>query len=154
VAPFDDSNSNGVQDGIEGIVSGVIVTLFDGQEIVGTETSDTLAGRVCFEGLTPGPFMVFQAVPSVRQMTTADSLAVELQAGQTVEVRFGSVAVAPPSEATAVAATDSEGGQGAGEQVPSARVGISDALYAVSGIVVLLMAAVLIGIYFIYSKRK
>jgi hypothetical protein len=98
--------------------------------------------------------MVFQAVPSVRQMTTADSLAVELQAGQTVEVRFGSVAVAPPSEATAVAATDSEGGQGAGEQVPSARVGISDALYAVSGIVVLLMAAVLIGIYFIYSKRK
>ena len=55
VTAFDDSNQNGAQDGIEGPISGVTITLFDGKEIVGTQTTNALAGQLCFEDLQPGP---------------------------------------------------------------------------------------------------
>lgn len=161
VAPFDDGNRNGMQDGIEGLISGVTITLFDGHEIVGTQTSNALAGSICFDNLKPGPYQVFQTVPPSRQMTTADNVPVDLQAGQMVMVLFGSIATLPVGEPTAVA--DVPDNQGTAEEPPiepatpvpvdaGGNEGIAATLFAVSGIVVLLVAAVLVGIFFIFRN--
>jgi hypothetical protein len=158
VVTYDDSDRSGRMDGIEGTISGVTVTLFDGHQIVGTQTSNALAGQVCFESLDPGPFQVFQTVPPNRQMTTADQVAVDLESGQNVVVLFGSVASVPPSE---IAAVTSVPGPTTAPDSPAveepstepADASLAEKLFAVSGIVVLLVAAVLVGIFFIYRNR-
>lgn len=153
VLAFDDGNRNGVRDGIEGPISRVTITLFDGQAIVATQTSNALQGQNCFPGLLPGPYQVFQSMPSNRQMTTADSVPVELQGGQSVLVLFGSTAAAPaatraPQEPTSPTpvASESEPEQDTGR-------GLGEAFFAISGIIVLLLAAVLIGIFIIFRSR-
>jgi hypothetical protein len=158
VVAYDDANRNGMQDGVEGTISGVTVTLFDGQQIVGTQVSNALAGQVCFEDLDPGAYQVFQTVPSSRQLTTADNVPVELQGGQTVKVLFGSIAAPPSAEPTAAAVVPTTAPQptaAPAEQEPDQAVqqGIGDTLLAVSGIIVLLVAAALIGVYFVFRGR-
>jgi hypothetical protein len=158
VVAYDDANRNGTQDGIEGTISGVTITLFDGQQIVGTQVSNALAGQVCFDDLGPGAYQVFQTVPSNRELTTADNVPIELQGGQTVKVLFGSVAGVTPVEPTAIAAVPTTAPQptaGPVQQEPEQpdRQGIGDTLLAVSGIIVLLVAAVLIGVYFVFRGR-
>jgi hypothetical protein len=158
VVAYDDANLNGMQDGVEGTISGVTITLFDGQQIIGTQVSNALAGQVCFDDLGPGAYQVFQSVPSSRQLTTADNVPVELQGGQTVKVLFGSVAAVSPPEPTAIAAVPTAAPQPTAtpaeqETDQPAQQGIGDTLLAVSGIIVLLVAAVLIGIYFVFRSR-
>lgn len=158
VVAYDDSNSNGVQDGIEGSISGVTITLFDGQQIVGTQVSNALAGQVCFDDLVPGAYQVFQTVPSSRQPTTADNVPIELAAGQTVKVLFGSIAAAPAAEPTAVASVPTTApsptvGPAQQEPAEASEEGIGDTLLAVSGIIVLLVAAALVGVYFVFRGR-
>jgi len=158
VTAFDDGNSNGFQDGIEGAISGVIITLFDGREIAGTRASDALAGQVCFENLKPGPYQVFQQVPLTRRLTTADNVPVDLLGGQTVVVLFGSAVSAPASAPTVVAnatAQPADPDQPPAEEPPaeSRRSSLVETLLAVSGIIVLLVAAVLIGVFFIFRSK-
>jgi hypothetical protein len=157
VITFDDGNRSGIQDGIEGMISGVTVTLFDGQQIVGTQVSNAVTGQVCFNDLKPGPYQVFQAVPPSRQMTTVDQVAVDLQSGQPVQVYFGSVAAAPPStgsETGDAAPTAAPDQPVASEEVSgSDRGNLGETLLAISGIVILLVAAALVGIFFIFRNR-
>jgi hypothetical protein len=156
VITFDDGNRTGVQDGIEGVISGVTITLFDGHEIAGTLVSDALAGQVCFKDIRPGPYQVFQAVPPSRQMTTVDRVSLDLQSGQNVQVYFGSVAAAPPDEiaaATDVPESVAEPDQPAEEPTSSSDRDLVDKLLAISGIVILLVAAVLVGVYFVFRSR-
>lgn len=158
VVTFDDGNQNGLQDGIEGMISGVTVTIFDGHEIVGTQVSNAVTGQVCFNDLVPGPYQIFQAVPTSRQLTTVDQVPVELQAGQPVQVYFGSVAAAPPSntgsgtgDAAPTAAPEQPAG---GEEASGSDDGnLGETILAVSGIVILLVAAVLVGIFFVFRNR-
>ncbi len=154
VMAYDDGNRNGQQDGIEGAISGVTLTLFDGQQIVATQTSNALEGQFCFEDLQPGPYQVFQAVPTSRQLTTADNVPVNLQAGQVMLVLFGSVAAEPAAQPTAIAqlpdptsAPTSQPAAGGDDK------GLSETLLAVSGIVVLLIAAVLVGVFFVFRSK-
>ena len=159
VTAFDDGNQNGAQDGIEGPISGVTITLFDGQEIVGTQTTNALAGQLCFENLQPGPYQVFQTVPPSRVATTADNVAVELQPGQPIMVLFGSaVQTASPAEPTAVA----DGGQASPTESASATTetaqsaggrSLGETILAISGVLVLLVAAVLVAVYFVFRNR-
>jgi hypothetical protein len=156
VITFDDGNRTGVQDGIEGVISGVTITLFDGHEIVATQVSDALAGQICFRDIKPGPYQVFQAVPPNRQMTTVDRVSLDLQSGQNVQVYFGSVAAAAPDEiaaATDVPEPGAEPDQPAEEPADSGDNGLVEKLLAVSGIVILLIAAVLVGVYFVFRSR-
>jgi hypothetical protein len=158
VIAYDDSNTNGVQDGVEGTISGVTITVFDGQQIVGTQVSNALAGEVCFDDMTPGAYQVFQTIPDSRQPTTADNVPIELQGGQTVKVLFGSVAAAPTAGPTAVAAAPTSPPQptavrASPEPDQDTGRGIGDTLLAVSGIIVLLIAAALIGVYFVFRGR-
>jgi hypothetical protein len=156
VITFDDGNRSGAQDGIEGMISGVTITLFDGHEIVGTQVSDALAGQACFRDIQPGPYQVFQTVPANRQMTTVDRVSLDLQSGQNVQVFFGSVAAAPPDEiaaATDVPEPVAEPDQPAEEPAGSTDRGLAEKLLAVSGIVILLVAAVLVGVYFVFRSR-
>ena len=155
---FDDGNKSGIQDGIEGIISGVTITLFDGHEIVGTQISNALAGQVCFESLKPGPYQIFQAVPPSRQMTTVDRVAVDLESGQNVMIYFGSVVTAAGSEvaeAPGALTPTVAPGQPVTEEEPTTATGggLGETLIAVSGIVILLVAAVLIGIFFIFRNK-
>jgi hypothetical protein len=153
VVAYDDSNRNGIQDGVEGAISGATITLFDGQQIVDTQVSNALAGEVCFDNLAPGPYQVFQNLPDSRQPTTADSVPVDLQGGQTVKILFGSVAAVPVAEPTAVAAVPTTAPEPTAVPAQTAREGIGETLIAVSGIIVLLVAAALIGVYFVLRSR-
>lgn len=156
VITYDDANRTGLQDGIEGVISGVTITLFDGHEIVGTRVSDALAGQICFTDVEPGPYQVFQAVPASREMTTVDRVSLDVHSGETVQVYFGSVAAAPPGEvavATAVTEPGVQPEQQPEEPADSADRGLAGTLFAISGIVVLLVAAVLVGVYFVFRGR-
>jgi hypothetical protein len=157
VAAYDDGNSNGMQDGVEGTVSGVTITLFDGQQIVGTQVSNALAGQVCFDDLHPGAYQVFQTVPASRQATTADNVPIALEAGQAVKVLFGSIAAAsviePTSAAVPTTAPQPTAVPTQQEPADAGEEGIGDTLLAVSGIIVLLVAAALIGVYFVFRGR-
>lgn len=158
VTTFDDGNRNGIQDGIEGMISGVTITLFDGQEILGTQVSNALEGQICFNDLRPGPFQVFQTLPPSRQMTTVDNVSVDLQSGQMMVVLFGSVAAALPTELAAApeAATPTIAPEPAQPDTSSdepADSSLAETLLAVSGIVVLLVAAVLIGVFFVFRNK-
>jgi hypothetical protein len=159
VTAFDDSNQNGAQDGIEGPISGVTVTLFDGQEIVGTQTTNALEGDICFGDLLPGPYQVFQTVPPSRVATTADNVPVELQPGQPVMVLFGStVQTGSASEPTAVAdAGEASPTQAAEETTAPAQSSggrsLGETILAISGVLVLLVAAALVAVYFVFRNR-
>ncbi len=155
VITFDDPNRNGLQDGIEGGISGVTITLFDGHQIVGTQVSDALAGQICFADITPGPYQVLQAVPASREATTVDQVSLDLYSGEIKQVLFGSVAATPPDE---VASATSAPGTGEETEQPeeaaaSESGGLVETLIAVSGIVILVVAAALVGVYFVFRNR-
>lgn len=158
VVTFDDGNQNGLQDGIEGMISGVTLTLFDGQQIVGTQVSNAVTGQACFLDLIPGPYQIHQAVPASRQMTTVDQVSVDLQSGQEVLIYFGSVAAAPAGD-SGTGASDAaptpapEQPTGEGEPADSGSKGLGETLLAISGIVILLVAAVLVGVFFVFRNK-
>lgn len=156
---FDDTNRNGMKDGIEGAISGATITLFDGHQVIGTQTTNAMAGEVCFENLQAGPYQVFQTLPQNRLATTADNVPVDLQSGQSVSVLFGSSSgeqAAPTSAVQAPVETAEVSGQDNQQAEPSSSSGnggLMETLFAISGIVVLLVAAVLVGIFFIFRNK-
>ena len=149
VVAYDDSNQNGAQDGIEGLISGVTITLFDGQQIVGTQTSNALAGQICFQELKTGPYRVFQTVPPSRQATTSENVAVDLQSGQMVMVLFGSI-VAPADQPTAAADSQETTEEPATD---TSRGKLIDTILTIGGVLILLVAAALVAVYFVFRGK-
>ena len=91
-------------------------------------------------------------------MTTVDRVAVDLESGQNVMVYFGSVATSAASEvaeAPGALAPTVAPGQPVTEEEPAKATGggLGETLMAISGIVILLVAAVLIGIFFIFRNK-
>jgi hypothetical protein len=93
VNAFADENANGQQDEGEGAMAGVTFTVALDEVVIGTGIS-TGPQPICFDGLDPAEYTVAQSVPSTLEMTTGASAAVFVDAGQTVEVKFGSRPVA------------------------------------------------------------
>ncbi len=81
---FSDANSNGVQDGEEGPLAGATVSMTSG------ETGVTDAnGLIRLSGITPGLNTVSVGAVSGYSDTTATSIQLYAEAGQTASVRFG-----------------------------------------------------------------
>lgn len=161
VNAFADDNANGVRDANEGYMGNVTFTVANAAQVVGQAVSTGTANAFCFEGLEPGAYQVAQIVPGRLQMTTAANATIQVEAGSTVGVEFGS-RVAPDQEAPA--ATTPAGEEVAGLPDPTIAPGETDnaaadeggpSLLAVSGLVAMVLAVLLLGgLLFLVLRRS
>lgn len=156
VNAFADANANGQHEEDEGAMAGVTFTLAHEGEIVGTGVS-TGPIAVCFDDLEPGGYQVAQTVPNTLQMTTGASAEVTLGEGQTLEIKFGSrqrveevSSVDVPGADTTTPDPDGVVDVQDGETVqPEGR-----SLLAMSGLVFIILAILLIGGLIFYFLRR
>ncbi len=163
VNAFADTNSNGMHDEDEGVMAGVTFTVAQGNQVVGTAVSSG-PNAICFDNLEPGTYQVAQTVPNRLQMTTGAMAEVEVGVGQTLEIKFGSrqrtaAELDQASGEDEVAGSDTvETGDGdvvsIGDQNPVAEAEEGSSLLAMSGLVVLLLAIVLLGVLLFTQLRK
>ena len=145
---FADANANGIQDPDEGFMAGVTFTIARNNLVIGQGISTGTDRAVCFTELEPGNYQVAQVLPATLEMTTVSNVTIDAVEGQQVELRFGSrirteeVSQLPPDEPAASEPT----------AVPAAPEPVDDSgrsprlgLAALSGLIVLLLAVVLLG---------
>lgn len=147
----------------EGVMAGVTFTVAQGNQVVGTAVSSG-PNAICFDNLEPGTYQVAQTVPNRLQMTTGAMAEVEVGVGQTLEIKFGSrqrtaAELDQASGEDEVAGSDTvETGDGdvvsIGDQNPVAEAEEGSSLLAMSGLVVLLLAIVLLGVLLFTQLRK
>ena len=105
VNAFLDANGNGLRDTDEGYVAGVTLTVAQGATVIGQAVSTGQAEPLCFGNLAAGTFQVGQTLPPTLETTTQPNATVDVAAGQTVALEFGSrlrtTPTAPPPTATA-----------------------------------------------------
>ncbi|HSM55759.1 MAG TPA: SdrD B-like domain-containing protein [Candidatus Sulfomarinibacteraceae bacterium] len=156
VNAFADENANGQHDEGEGAMAGVSFTLAQDEQVVATGVS-TGPSPICFDDLEPGVYQVAQSVPATLEMTTGASAEVTVSEGQTLEVKFGSrQRQAVEDDADEVASSDTVDSDA--EEV----VTVDDAepaaprssLLAMSGLAVLLIAVVLLGVLIFMLLRQ
>jgi cell division septation protein DedD len=157
VNAFADGNANGQKDDTEGYMAGVTFTVASSGQVVGQLISTGSADPVCLEALPAGSYQIAQIVPARLEMTTAANTTLDVTEGNTFGVEFGSrlrtddssdgqaIADNPeptPAEAvptTAPAAEESGGGL---------------SLLAISGLVVMLLAVVMLGVLIFLVLRQ
>lgn len=154
VNAFHDENGNGQIDDNEGYMAGVTMIVAGQTEVVGQAISDGSATPVCFSSLEPGPYQVAQQPPGRLQMTTSANALVSAVDNQTVNVVFGSRlrqdgAGAPEGGLEAPAITE-PGAEAAQED--SAQQGFDP--LAMSGLAVLFIGAVLLGVLIFFLLRR
>lgn len=160
VNAFSDENSNGQHDDAEGAMAGVTFTVARDGTVVRTGIS-TGPEPICFDDLEPGAYQVAQSVPNTLQMTTGASTEVTIGEGQTLEVKFGSRQ--RPAESESDPSGEDGDGQADGEEtVVAVEEGDQSegaaprSLLAISGLVALFVAIVLLGalIFMILRQRR
>ncbi|MBN1888836.1 MAG: carboxypeptidase regulatory-like domain-containing protein [Thermoflexales bacterium] len=85
---FNDTNSNGTQDGGESGIAGVTIQLRQGSSTLAT-TSTNSNGNYSFSGVTPGNYSVRAGRPAGFINTTPDELAIFIAAGGSAQASFG-----------------------------------------------------------------
>jgi hypothetical protein len=90
VNAFADENGNGVRDEDEGYMAGVTFTVASAETSIGQAVSAGDAEPHCFTAVPPGEYQVVQITPARLEMTTADAATINVDAGQTVGLEFGS----------------------------------------------------------------
>lgn len=147
---FADMNANGQRDADEGYMGGVTFTVAQENQIIGQGISTGTAVAVCFENLLEGAYLVAQEVPHSLEMTTAPSATIDVNAGSTVSLEFGSrprtdtgdevSMVTPTSEGNS---SDSSGSSsdGGGPNLP-AIIGLGAILLAIILLVVLVVVLI------------
>lgn len=90
VNAFADNNANGQQDPGEGNMAGVTFTIAQAGQVVVQGISTGTNTAVCFENFPPGSYEVAQVVPRNLQMTTAPNANIDVTAGSTISLAFGS----------------------------------------------------------------
>lgn len=129
-------------------MAGVTFTIARNNLVIGQGISTGTDRAVCFTELEPGNYQVAQVLPATLEMTTVSNVTIDAVEGQQVELRFGSrirteeVSQLPPDEPAASEPT----------AVPAAPEPVDDSgrsprlgLAALSGLIVLLLAVVLLG---------
>ena len=122
---YNDLNTNGLRDSGEGLLPGIMITVFADQQALGTYTTDGASEPYCFSGLADGAYQVAQQVGGSWQPTTLAAWGVSLKAGDVYDVEFGNVAVldaeqSAPADAaadTTTAGADTTAGQSTWERV-------------------------------------
>ena len=90
VNAFRDANGNGLRDADEGYVAGVTLTVAQGATVIGQAVSTGQAEPLCFGNLAAGAFQVGQTLPPTLETTTQPNARVDVAAGQTIALEFGS----------------------------------------------------------------
>ncbi|MGH2538096.1 MAG: hypothetical protein ACRDHL_11930 [Candidatus Promineifilaceae bacterium] len=100
---FDDRNANGRREADEAYMPGVTLTVIQDSELVRPQAiSSGDEEPICFDGLEPGAYTVAQVIPRTLELTTAASANIEVSAGTTIALEFGSrPAQAAPAETPA-----------------------------------------------------
>jgi hypothetical protein len=151
VNAFSDSNGNGQHDANEGYMAGVTFTMARGNQVVGQGISGGTERPVCFEELEADSYQVSQAVPGLLEMTTAADITIDIEEGQAIELKFGSRVRG--QEVSMVQPGSDESGAGIIEPAaptPLPQVGTTApagsglSLAAISGLLVILLAVVLL----------
>jgi hypothetical protein len=157
VNAFADENSNGQNEPAEGAMAGVTFTVAADGIVVGTGIS-TGPDPVCFDDLEPGTYEVAQTVPPTLEMTTGASVEVQLAAGQTLDIKFGSrMRAEDETMSDEVASSDTveaDTGGSLDENVQSDGGDSSSSLLALSGLVALFVAIVLLGVLIFLLLRQ
>jgi hypothetical protein len=158
VNAFLDENGNGLHDANEGYVTGVTLTVAQGDLLVGQAASTGTDVPACFPGLAPGTYQVAQTVPPLLEMTTQGNATIEVGEGQTVGLEFGSRL--RPAGNEVVATATAEGATGA-EATATAEAATSDGasgggmnLRAIGGLLAILLGIVLLGVLIFYVVRR
>ncbi len=87
---FADNNGNGQRDADEGYMAGITFTVAQNDQVVGQGVSTGSSTPVCFENLEPGTYLVAQQLPRNLELTTAPNATVDVTAGSTISLEFGS----------------------------------------------------------------
>lgn len=159
VNAFNDENANGQHDAAEGYIAGVTFTVADETQIVGQAVSNGTETPECFTGLPAGTYQVAQEIPGRLEMTTAANVTLQVETGTTVGVEFGSRIravdsdVVEAADATAVAAAQENQDANPGETAETpADTGFS--LGEISGLIVIVVGVVLLGVLLFYLLRR
>lgn len=90
VNAFLDANGNGLRDAGEGYVAGVTLTVAQGTAVIGQAVSTGQAEPLCFGNLAAGTYQVGQTLPPALETTTQPNATIDVAAGQTIALEFGS----------------------------------------------------------------
>ena len=141
VLAYHDRDGNGSRGPDEELLAGAVFTVSDERGVVASHTSDGIHEPYCFEGLSPGNYIVAERNPPGYDSTTPDDWAVALLGGARVDVAFGDRSRPTPTPSPTLIPTPTP------TPTPEPILPkIGAALYRVSGIIVLaFLAAVVIG---------
>jgi LysM repeat protein len=89
VSAFDDSNSNGVRDASEGLLSGIEIAVSNSLQELGSYTTDGVSEPYCFSGLLADSYQVAQRLSDEWTATTLAAWGISLQDGDTINLEFG-----------------------------------------------------------------
>lgn len=155
---FADDNANGQRDDNEGFMGNVTFTVANEAQVVGQAVSSGTANAFCFEGLAPGTYQVAQLVPGRLEMTTAANASITVAEGDVVGVEFGSrlrQEVADAGDATdgnVAQPTTAADGNAQTDTAVANDGGLS--LGALSGLLVMILAVVLLGLLLFFVLRR
>lgn len=159
VNAFLDENGNGLHESNEGYVSGVALTIAQGDILVGQVASSGTDQPICFGGLVPGTYQVAQTVPALLEMTTQANATIQVTEGQTVGLEFGSRL--RPADNEVVATATAEGVSEADATATAAAAtgdgtandgGLSP--LAIAGLVAIALGVILLGVLVFYIVRR
>lgn len=161
---FADENANGIHDATEGYMASVTFTVASSERVVGQAVSYGNETPICFDGLASGSYQVAQILPSRLEMTTAANAVLEVEEGMSYGVEFGSRVrqlgdSGVPGSTTDLIASDATVPAPEPENVaPESDVeetqdGGLD-LLALSGLLVIMLAVVLLGVLIFLVLRR
>jgi hypothetical protein len=158
VNAFLDENDNGLHEANEGYVSGVTLTVAQGDLLVGQAVSTGTDAPVCFPSLSPGTYQVAQTVPPALEMTTQANATIEVEEGQTVGLEFGSRLRPAGSEQDATATGEAAAGVDATATAeaatPTEESGAGLNPLAIGGLVAIILGLILLGVLLYYIMRR
>lgn len=159
VNAFLDENGNGLHEPNEGYVSGVALTIAQGDILVGQVASSGTDEPICFGGLVPGTYQVAQTVPALLEMTTQANATIQVTEGQTVGLEFGSRLRPAGSEVVATATAEGVSEADATATAAAASEGTTNdsgglTPLAIAGLVAIVLGVVLLGVLVFYIVRR
>jgi hypothetical protein len=162
VNAFDDRNANGLHDDEEGQMAGVTVTIATAEQIVQRVVSPGTSEPICIVGLASGSYQIAQILPGRLEATTDSSYMLPLEEGKTYGIEFGSrlrstVGGGETEASDSIASNATVAAEGPSDEdspSPSGSDG-GPATLALSGLVVLSLAVVLLGgLIFVMLRRQ
>ena len=91
VMAFRDQNADGVRDEGEGLLAGALITVLQGQQMLGNYTTDGASEPYCFTGLEAGNYRITQALGDNWSATTPADWGITLQPGEVTHLEFGGI---------------------------------------------------------------